>query len=84
MTSGTAIDEVKGIMVDNVDKMVNNMERAEDLQKKPDELTSQQTTFHSRAKDLRKKQGKQKRNLWLAFCCFLPTCEFCCGTCMPE
>jgi hypothetical protein len=28
------VDEVKGIMVENVDKMLNNMERAEDLEQK--------------------------------------------------
>jgi hypothetical protein len=28
------VDEVKGIMVNNVDKMLNNMERADDLEQK--------------------------------------------------
>jgi hypothetical protein len=38
------VDEVKGIMVNNVDKMLNNMERADDLEQK---TCAKPNTIHS-------------------------------------
>jgi len=40
--------------------------------------------LQSRASHLQKRMEKQNRNLWLTLCCFIPTCGFCCGTCLSK
>ncbi len=53
------VDEVKRIMVENPDRMMNNMERAEDLEGRTDDLTSAQRSFASRSANLRRDMRKK-------------------------
>jgi len=53
------VDEVKRIMVENPDRMLNNMQRAEDLEGRTADLTSAQRTFASRSANLRRDMRKK-------------------------
>lgn len=65
----------------NVDKTFDNMQPitvsgSSDPQPTP--------VFHSRAADLQKRVKRRNRNLFLILFCFILTCGFCCGQCLPS
>jgi len=51
------IDEVKSIMVENIEKVLERGEKIELLVEKTDNLSHESFTFHSKSKDL-------KRHMW--------------------
>lgn len=55
------VDEVKGIMHKNVDAILDNMEKASDLEYKTNELSQQSITFRKRSK---KVKWQMIRNNW--------------------
>ena len=67
------------VMVGNIDKTIYNMDVTENNEQIPT-----QTAFHSRATEMKTRVRRQNRNLWLTILCFIPTCGFCCGQCIPE
>ena len=64
------VDEVKGIMTNNVDQIIINMGNAEDLQDKTRDLSDQSFKFKKSSKAVRWKFWRQnmKMNLMIGGC----------------
>jgi hypothetical protein len=87
-STAAQVDEIRGMMVDNVDKMLNNMERSDDLDSSSKSRDStghtEMPAYTSRATQLRQGMETERRHRLCILCCFFPTCGFCCGTCLPK
>jgi len=67
------VDAVKGIMQENVEVMLQNIEKTEVLENKSAELASQAKTFHRTARATKRHMCKQnmKMNIIIAVVCIL-------------
>lgn len=54
------IDQVKDVMIDNIDKMIERGEKIESLVDKTDNLATESQTFEAQARDLRYKMLKKR------------------------
>ncbi|KAL7713336.1 Vesicle-associated membrane protein [Entamoeba marina] len=59
------VNDTKDIMQDNIDKMTQNIETAEDLEEKTNSMVDKATLFKKESKQMKKAMCWRKYKLWI-------------------